>query len=78
MRLQFEMIIIAAKKALQKLVDDNPKSGVIVDRGEMSEGRIRYSEALEGMERLNNFFTNRQERAWEYCPHCGKHPREEK
>lgn len=70
---QFLMAITAAKKALQKQIDANPNSGIIKDRGEPSEGKISNAEALETMESIWLYFSDKRKRAWEYCPNCGKH-----
>jgi hypothetical protein len=67
---ELEMGIIAARKALERLIEANPKSGVIVDRGASSESKIRNSEALKTLDRVLALFRDRGTRNWGVCLDC--------
>ena len=45
-----------AEKALQKVIDENPKAGLIIDKGTRTEARMRYKKALRAIEKLQTYF----------------------
>lgn len=54
---ELELFFHAVKKALEKQITLNPKSGVILAKGQSNEARLRYTEALKIAEHLYDQFS---------------------
>lgn len=44
---ELEQALLALEKIVQAKIDDNPKAGVIINKGQKDEFRIRYKSLLE-------------------------------
>lgn len=69
-RNEVEVALIAAEKALQKLVDYNDRSGIRLDAGERTEVKMRHSEAIQAMKRIGSYFGDKGARGYGLCVSC--------
>lgn len=67
MKTEFQMILIAARVALEKQVERSPTSGV-----RSGDNKMRYADAIPGIDRIQRYFTDREKRAYGKCDDCGK------
>lgn len=64
------MVLLACEKAIKKIVDESPKAGLVVDKNEDTESRIRYGQVLIGIKRLNNHFAHIGAHSMGICDTC--------
>lgn len=69
---ELELLLLCAKKALEKVVFEKPSAGVITNRGKKNEAKMRYFEALEGMQKLHTYFALRGAFSFGVCKSCTK------
>ena len=69
---KLELTLHLATKALQRIVDDNPKAGVIVAKGQPNEARMKYSEAIQMMKVLDDYFALKGCKSFGICGTCTK------
>nr|DAJ99820.1 MAG TPA: hypothetical protein [Caudoviricetes sp.] len=69
---KLELTLHMAKKALQRVVNENPKAGVIVAKGKKNETRLRYSEAIQVVEMIDDYFAMKGCKSFGICGTCTK------
>jgi hypothetical protein len=67
---ELEMMLKCAKKALKKSIEENPKSGLIINKGEDNEARMRYTEALENLDWVYYLLKGKDMLKGECCRYC--------
>lgn len=51
-----DTLILVCEKLVQRKIDDNPKSGIILNKGKSTERRIRYIEVYDLLVSLSDYF----------------------
>ena len=69
---ELEMALRIAKKAIDQLMVDKPKGGLIVNRGEPTEAKMSYKEALLCIERIERRFSMLGAFSFGVCGCCSK------
>jgi hypothetical protein len=69
---ELEMFLLCSKKALQKLIDENPKSGLIVEKDTSGETKMKYKDALVCLQRLEDTFAIKGAFSFGICGNCTK------
>jgi hypothetical protein len=69
---ELEMLILCCRKALKKVLEDNPKAGLIIDKDQPSESKMRYKDALKALDRLDTYFGLKGATSFGICASCTK------
>lgn len=69
---EVEKTFLVLQKIIQGKIDDNPKAGIIVNKGQKDEVRIRYKDLLERVESLKYHVVDRNSLdRYNTCEYCG-------
>lgn len=66
------MTIYLAERALKKVLEENPKAGVVVAKGKKNERKMRYSEALKNIDIIRDYFGYKGCSSFGVCASCTK------
>lgn len=69
---ELEMALRIAKKAIDQLIDQKPKGGLVVNKGTPYEAKMSYQEAKLCMERLERRFAVKGAFSFGICSTCTK------
>lgn len=69
---ELEMFLKIAKKAINQLVEQKPKGGLVLHKGEPTESRMSYQEAMMCLERLERMFQYRGASSFGICGGCSR------
>lgn len=69
---ELEMALKIAMKAIDKLMDDKPKGGLIVNKDQDIEARMSYKEARVCIERIKRHYANEGAFSMGICGECTK------
>jgi hypothetical protein len=67
---ELDMFFLVAKKAINKLIEESPKGGLLVDKGTPEEGRLKYTEALKVIKKMESLFATRGALSFGICKDC--------
>lgn len=79
---ELEMALKIAKKAIEQLIKQKPKGGLIVNKGEDTEAKMSYKEALLCIDRIERKYSVQGAFSlgicegctkWNTAPHCTAH-----
>lgn len=65
-----QMMMICCEKLLNKAIEENPKAGVITQKGTPEETKMKYTAALKTLKRLNAYFGLRGTTTLGMCISC--------
>jgi hypothetical protein len=69
---ELEMLLLCCEKAINRILDENPKAGIIVDKGEPTEVKMRYKDALVALQKLDVYFGLKGSTSFGLCMTCTK------
>lgn len=67
-----ELALYMAEKSMNKVVQENPKAGLIVAKGQENEARLRYTEAIQVMKMVKDYFASKGCFSFGICLNCAK------
>jgi hypothetical protein len=70
MKNELDMMIRCCEKALLKQIIENPKSGLIVDKGKPEETRMKYKVAKRYLTKLQTYFGLKGAFTFGICEDC--------
>ena len=70
MKNELQMLLICCDRALSKLIEENPKSGIVADKGKIEEARMTYKEAQKSLRKLGTYFGLKGTNTFGICLNC--------
>ena len=71
-RNELQMLLLCCRKALERQIEVNPKSGVITHKGEKTERKMTYTKALECLEKFEDLYAMSGAFSFGICGECSK------
>lgn len=69
---ELEMALKIAKKAVDQLLEQKPKGGLVVNKGQADEARMSYQEARLCIDRIERSFSRHGAFSFGICGSCTK------
>ena len=69
---ELEALIMVMDRLLQDKLQANPKSGIVFNRGEPNELKVRYADAQKALENLKSTFAYKGAFSFGICKTCKK------
>ena len=69
---ELEALFIAVDKLIDEKLEQNPKAGIIIGKGQSNEVRIRYVKLKKRLEILHKFFALKGCFSYGVCQTCSK------
>ena len=69
---ELEMTLKIALKAIDQMIEQKPKGGLIINKGQNTEAKLSYKEARLCMERIERMFGHEGAFSFGICANCTK------